>query len=621
MNQEEGADRDLPAKERALYRLASSRVVGGSLWVLAGAVALALLAVLSAVGTDPVGGFVAAVTTGGYRVSIEWPRLVLFTVLVGADVVLLALAGTVVLRESTASEGTTPCAKSWLAQVVVHGALLFPAGALSFVLLGFASTGNPSVFTFVEHELVIAAGTVVVVALATLIVVWAAPRRRWEALRRGPWSVNAIAAIVVLAGTAAPYAVTAVGSPLGESVVLTGFAEVLAAPAPRLVGAYDVACGDRNRCVVVTSVHGLPASDAQYEGVAATADAGRTWRSALLASGVELSSTGLTCRANRCWGWAHNLDPHRGAAEYAIVSVVIASSGAPTVVSHAVTRQFTGLAYWNGNCWSAEDCLVVVSTGSLPPATASASAPAVRRSRGTEPPGETALSTSDGGALWRAVPVPFPPGSVVRGRVGTTALTSVRGPWCTAYGSCLVTVSAKAQECRSVTTGTYCTSLQVVDATTDGGQTWSSRASIPQSDHLAPILCSSPPACEATDVMSARPTSVLSIDTGASWGEPVHMAGAVERLSCSVTACVRVERRTSTTVMASVSTDGARSWGRGAVLPSDVSFGATGTSTCSVAGPCVAASWRPGPPQSSTVVAVSAPGGTWRVRTLPPPRP
>ncbi|MDA8357435.1 MAG: hypothetical protein M0Z95_14340 [Actinomycetota bacterium] len=643
MAQEGTPDQDHPGTGRPVPRSAAPAVVAWVLFAVGAAVALALLAVLSAVAVDPVGEFVAVATNGGYRVMLEWPRLVAFTVLAAGDVVLLVLAGRLVLREPPPPEGSSGNGVPGPLPIVVRAALVFPAAALAFVILGLLTDGGPDFFVSTAQEVSIAAGILVVATTVALVILWAAPRHRLAVLWHGPWSANAIALLLVLIGTAVPYAVTAAGSPVGESVVLTGFAELLPAPAPRLTLPYQVVCGDPEHCVVVAGVQGLPASEGQIMGISATADAGRTWHSVLVAGGFELPPTGLTCRASSCWGWASNTDQQRGQPAHAIVSVSISSSGVPRITSRPVARRLTVEGYEKGTCWSPLDCLLIVPSVTLLPATHPASTPFAPSSGTTASPGETALITSDGGTQWQDVSIPYVSGTVVHAASSASA-TIARGPWCTGTGSCLVSVSAEAQGCRPVSAARGCPYLQVVDATTDGGLSWKSRSSLPQSASPMPILCSSPPVCVANTLSPGRLTFVLSDDAGASWGTPVPMAPSVSLLSCSATACVRVQggSRSSLSssylscivsgcarvqsgaaepVQASLSVDGARTWSRAAVL-----FRSRGTKSednsaaaCAAAGPCIVASWQPGLDPHSAVVAVSAPGGAWRVRTLPPP--
>ncbi len=562
---------------------------------LAACLAFELAATVAVVVEDPL----ASYADDGFRVVVQWPRLVAFAAALLLDVLLLVVGAVRIARHPAAPVGEGGYRPARVADWTVRVTAVFPVVALAYLVAWAALGGNPTGIPYPTAGLQAAVGAVAL-AIAVLSLVLLAPALRL--LRRGPFrtgrpaAVGAVALAVVTVGV--PFAATWLDPPAGTSPESAGFAELVPAPSPRLDGVIALACGRPSRCVAIGMIRGL-----EYQiryGLATTADGGRTWHTALLPENVTPGGS-PACMGAECW------DPMTSYGKVhrrLLASISVGAAGRSTVHLHRAGLAPVGAA--GMTCWSASRCLGLtdearVLRGSPP--------------RSADPP--VAIVTTDGGTHWTTVQLPLPAG------LSAPSLTTqgpLQGPWCTAEGTCLAGVQAVPSGCPpAARPSATCPLRLVMLRTTDGGATWQSWDPLPGGPRPTVLLCTAPPECLANDSASrSHQTYVLSSDTGETWGPARPFGRHVDHIACSPERCIRRVALRGTRSQLEISTDGGRSWRSG-----PVSVGSSGIAECTVTGRCLA-TFTAGlgsavGPTGSAMFAVSGPGGHWLIRTLPAP--
>jgi hypothetical protein len=576
--------------------LASRWVVVVPVLALAACLAFELTAAVAVVVEEPLALYV----DNGFRVAVQWPRLAAFAAVLLLDVVLLVAGAVRIARRPAGPVEEDGCQPTRVADWTVRVTAVFPPVVLAY-LVGWAALGDSNP-TGVPHQTAALQRVVgaVALAIAVLSLVLLVPALRL--LRRGPFrtgwpaAVGAVVLAVVTVGV--PFAATCFDPPTGTPPEDVGFAELVPAPSPRLDHVFALACGSSSDCLALSTVRGLE-SQIRY-GLAATADGGRTWHSALLPEGVE-PTLPLTCTGTECWNPTTSL----GAPERRnLATVSIGPTGRPTVHLRRMTTAAPDLLI-RATCWSASNCLGL----SYPP-------PARRASPSGAVGGLVADFTTDGGAHWSTAQLPLPTGL----SAPANTYQELQGPWCTLNGTCLAGLQAVPSGCPpAARPSAACPLRLVVLRTTDGGATWQSWDPLPARPRPTVLLCTALPECLANDSLSrSHQTYVLSSDTGETWGPARPFGRQVEYVACSISRCIRRVELSGTRSRLEISTDGGRRWRLG---PSGI--GSDGIAECASTGHCLTTFTsvldRSAGLTGSAVVAVSGPRGHWVTRTLPIP--
>jgi photosystem II stability/assembly factor-like uncharacterized protein len=200
------------------------------------------------------------------------------------------------------------------------------------------------------------------------------------------------------------------------------------------------------------------------------------------------------------------------------------------------------------------------------------------------------------------------------GTSGTTATVSTP--------STPSTPSTASSTTTSTTSPPAPATITVVDATTDGGRTWTAQPlSLPGTPALTGISCPSIHLCMAVG-LSGSADSGLVLTTrrgGADWEEASTPAGAVAITAVdrsSATACMAISSD-GTTFWSAQSTDFGRTWQRGGTLPAGLQ-GADGLS-CVPGGSCLVTGFTDttgGHGQGAIVISLDG-GTTWTASDVP----
>jgi photosystem II stability/assembly factor-like uncharacterized protein len=199
-----------------------------------------------------------------------------------------------------------------------------------------------------------------------------------------------------------------------------------------------------------------------------------------------------------------------------------------------------------------------------------------------------------------------PPPIVALGQPAPTSMYTATGVAC-----------GNVTDCWAVGFGNAATAA--IDATTNGGGTWSAQTVPSSVSVLAAISCLDKLDCVAVGSAGAAGAVVATTDGGAIWtlGQDPVGAAAVTDVDCtSKRDCVALATD-GTTYWSSVTTDGGTTWVRGGNLPAGMT--APGGLTCSSAVLCLVAGYVPsGPGQGAGAIATTLDGGeTWTAVTLP----
>ncbi|MGH9090687.1 MAG: WD40/YVTN/BNR-like repeat-containing protein [Acidimicrobiales bacterium] len=311
-------------------------------------------------------------------------------------------------------------------------------------------------------------------------------------------------------------------------------------------GAFNaVACRDASTCLAV-------GGDDQGAGViASTTDAGATWTTVPLPSGIA------TLDAVRCAHGPRCIAAGQGA-------VLISTDGGSTWALHSPPANTTLLGV---SCATTTDCLTVGVTPNP-----------------TGPYGGVLLRSTDGGGTWQPVTLP-------RGTPGLEAVTCPTKTRCVAVGGTVLRsvdggkswkvapVAGGIQGLRSVscTNASHCTSMGpnpegvfnptvAGDAivTTDGGATWHALKLPTGTASLEDLTCPSATRCYAggPELVATRgATFETSTDAGTTWQaqQPPHGMSQISAMACpTATTCVMVGRSgTQPVTAASSNTPGA----------------------------------------------------------------
>jgi hypothetical protein len=215
--------------------------------------------------------------------------------------------------------------------------------------------------------------------------------------------------------------------------------------------------------------------------------------------------------------------------------------------------------------------------------------------------------------------------------VGTGQLDSVScaGPLhCWAVGTSGTTAATASTSSTTTSTSTTTTTppapttTTVVDATVDGGRTWTAEPlSLPGTPALTGISCPSVQSCMAVG-LSGSAQSGLVLTTrrgGADWEESSTPAGAIvmTAVDCtSVSDCTAISSD-GTTFWSALSTDFGRTWQRGGDLPAGLE-GAAGLS-CVPGSSCLVTGFTAttgGHGQGAVVISLDG-GTTWTAADVP----
>jgi photosystem II stability/assembly factor-like uncharacterized protein len=212
---------------------------------------------------------------------------------------------------------------------------------------------------------------------------------------------------------------------------------------------------------------------------------------------------------------------------------------------------------------------------------------------------------------------------------GTGQLDSVScaGPLhCWAVGTSGTATTGSSTTGSSTTTTTTTApppaTVTVVDATSDGGRSWTAEPlSLPGTPALTGISCPSVESCMAVGLSGSAQSGLVltSRRGGADWEEASNPAGAivVTAVDCtSVSDCTAISSD-GTTYWSALSTDFGRTWQRGGNLPAGLQ-GAAGLS-CVPGGPCLVTGFTAttgGHGQGAVVISVDG-GTTWTAADVP----